>query len=104
MSVLATLAMLASLLVLDSVLELDRRLPSQLSRATDTDRGLRPRPAPCAGAPPPGLSGGGGGAGGRWPSAVRAATSMTLATPRLDTRAEVSTYITAPAHTAVYYL
>ena len=94
--------MLASLLVLESVLELERRLPSQLSRATDTDRGLRPRPAPCAGAPPPGLSGGGGGAGGRRPSAVRAATSMTLATPRRDTRAEVSTYITAPAHTALY--
>lgn len=35
---LASLLMLASLLVEDRVLELDRRLPSQLSRVEDTDR------------------------------------------------------------------
>ena len=35
---LTSLLMLASLLVEDSVLEFDRRLPSQLSRVEDTER------------------------------------------------------------------
>ena len=35
---LTSLRMLASLLVEDRVLELDRRLPSQLSRVEDTER------------------------------------------------------------------
>merc|ERR1719189_1395525 len=93
--------MLASLRVEDSVLELDRRLPSQLSRVEDTERprgvfleigglgGLRTVFGLF-------LTGTDTGAGS-WPRLVRAATSMTLDTALLDVRAEVSTYITAPS-------
>ena len=88
---LETLSMLASLLVLDKVLELDLRLPSQFSLDTDTDLCLCFFDI--------------GGLGGRGvlmeagvdcPSVVRAATSITEDTPRLEVLDDVSTYITAP--------
>merc|ERR1711874_384513 len=67
--------MLTSLPVLDMVLELDLRLPSQ---SREIERLL------CL------CFFDTGGLGGR------AATSITEATPRLEVLAEVSTYITAP--------
>ena len=87
LDLLARLVMLTSLLVLDSVLELDLRLPSQ-SREIERLRCLCFFDI--------------GGLGGRltrgknWPSKVKAATSITEATPLLELLAEVSTCITAP--------
>merc|ERR1712038_1508641 len=82
--------MLTSLLVLDMVLELDLRLPSQ---SREIERLL------CLCFFDTGGLGGRGvltrlASGENWPREVRAATSITEATPRLEVLAEVSTYIT----------
>ena len=87
LDLLARLVMLASLLVLESVLELDLRLPSQ-SREMERLR--------CLCFFDIGGLGGREGRGENWPREVRAAASITEATPLLELLAEVSTYITAP--------